>query len=161
MKFRPAFSLSDVMVTILSLMLAGWCAYFAGSKIYNLQSMENPPADLGLNFPKPKRKPTIAPRAVLVDPLITGSIDPFRSGAATPAEPAQPYRSDSPVLGYRLLAVIDGLAFVEVTTATGRNIAPFGRGSLLPGAGRIRNIEKINGRWQLAAGSITLAAERQ
>ena len=46
----------DVVTYMLAVALAAGSIGFAGYKVFKLHSMENPPADLGLNFPPPKRK---------------------------------------------------------------------------------------------------------
>jgi hypothetical protein len=60
------------------------------------------------------------------------------------------------VRSYALLAVIDGVAFVEFDLARGRTLVPVTVGTLLPGGIRIESIEKHNGRWVLVAGGMRL-----
>ena len=148
--------LPDLAVNVLAFILAGSCSYFAGHMILRLQGMENPPPDMGLNFPPPKKK-SIIDEPVLVDPRETGAIDPAASDRR--GSVAQPYTKDSPVLERHLLMVIDDIAFVEVTRLAGKNIMPLGVGSELPGAGTIERIEKVNGRWRLIAAGEILQAE--
>ena len=50
--------------------LALGCLGFASYKVVTLRAMENPPADLGLNFPAPQRK-LIADDSILVDSSLT------------------------------------------------------------------------------------------
>jgi hypothetical protein len=152
MEFRFATRLSDLLAGGLAVALAGACTLFAGTMIVRLNNMEDPPADLGLNFPGAAERRT-AVRAVRVDDdLVTGSTDRPDGGGP----PQQPYRDETPVLDYRLLAVIDGIAFVEVTDIKGRKIVPVRRGSRLPGAAPVERLEKVDGRWQLTAGHVFL-----
>jgi hypothetical protein len=64
------------------------------------------------------------------------------------------------VLGQRLLMVMNGVAFVEITRVSGIAIETFAEGADLPGAGRITRLEWVNGRWELEAGDVLLAAAR-
>ncbi|MBI2718649.1 MAG: hypothetical protein HY245_07055 [Rhizobiales bacterium] len=150
--------LSDILLKILSVILAGSCAAFAGAMVLRLQSMDNPPADMGLNFPDPPKRHS-TDKAVLVDPGSTGSIDRPDMAAPSLGEPIQPYRAETPLRDFRLLTVIDGIAFVEVATLKGREIMPLGIGATLPGAGTVERIDKVGGRWQVVAGSETIVAE--
>lgn len=150
MKKSLAAKLIDWAVTGAFIAFAGSCGLFAGYMIVRLNSMENPPANMGLNFPPPKKR-VITDGAVEVDSMTTQS----RTVPSAPAQSQrvlQPYSRHSPVLGLRLLAVVDGLAFVEVTRVTGQEILPVERGFDIPGAGRVEWIERIDGRWQIKAG---------
>ena len=155
MKPNTRRKLSDYALNALAFVLAGGCTFFAGYMILRLQGMENPPADMGTFFP-PSKKNIITDDAVPVDPGITNSID--RPGEAGSGRILQPYTRNSPVLGRRLLAVIDGVAFVEVTRVTGREIVALGVGSDLPEAGAVERIDMNDGRWRLVAGDVTLLA---
>ncbi len=44
---------TDLIAYALAFGLAAACLSFAGYKIVKLRGMENPPADMGLNFPSP------------------------------------------------------------------------------------------------------------
>lgn len=149
----------DILANVLSFGLAASCTFFAGYMIIRLNGMENPPADMGLNFP-PTRKKIITDDSILVDPMPTGAIDAADVPAARPGRPLQPYTRNSPVMGHRLLAVVDGIAFVEITRVTGREILPISAGGELPGAGAVERIAKSGGRWELVAGETRLVSER-
>ena len=157
MKPRPPFKFADLAMNLLSFALAGSCSFFAGYMILRLQGMDNPPADLGLYFPDAGKQHS-ANQAVLVDPTATGAIDPAPRHAITRQPVAQPSRDESPVRDYRLLSVIDGIAFIEVTTLKGKTILPVSEGSELPGAGVVTVIEKVGGHWRVTAGAETIAA---
>ena len=151
--------MTDALTYALAVGLAAACIAFAGYKVIKLRSMENPPADMGLNFPPPKRK-MITDDTVLVDPMITQSTTPAVPLPGSAQRILQPYVADAPIQDYRLLTVIDGLAFVEVLTLKGRDIRPISVGTRLPGAGRVEKIERVGGRWTLIAGDVKLVAER-
>lgn len=150
---------TDLLTQVLSLGLAAACLILAGYKVISLRNMENPPADMGLNFPEPKRK-VITDEPVLVDPMPTNSTAEPESDAEPPRV-LQPYRAEAPIQDYRLLTVIDGVAFVEVLTLKGKQVMPIAIGSRLPGAGPVMRIDKRNGRWELVAGEVTLLSEAQ
>jgi len=148
---------SDILTTLLALVFAGSCAAFAGYKIFILQGLENPPADMGLNFSPPPKK-VITDEPPRADFLTTGSI----SGEPTSDPlPVQALGGESPVLGYRLLTVIDSMALVRVNRVAGQEIMALTVGEHLPGAGAIRRIERSEGRWRLVANGITLQADRR
>ena len=48
--------LTDILTYVLAVGLAAGCLAFAGHKVLILRAMENPPPDMGLNFPPAKRK---------------------------------------------------------------------------------------------------------
>jgi hypothetical protein len=151
--------LTDILVQILAFGLATACLLFAGYMVIRLQNMENPPADMGLNFPPPKRK-VITDEPVLVDPMPTGSIGSESARRSVGNRPSQPYSSEAPIQDYRLLTVIEDVAFVEILTLRGKSILPLVPGVWLPGAGPVERIEKIGGRWVIVAGDVKLVSER-
>lgn len=150
---------SDIFAYAFAVGLAMGCLGFASYKVVTLRAMENPPADLGLNFPAPKRK-MITDDSVLVDPATTNSVTPIAGDASPPPRPLQPYTAEVPVESYKLLAVIDGVAFVEVKTFRGTDIVPVAEGARLPGAGRVQLLTRNGGRWMLIAGHVKLESER-
>ena len=149
---------TDLITQLAALCLALICLAFAGYKVMKLNGMENPPADMGLNFPPPKRK-IIMDEPVLVDSLTTGSFDP--SADNTASRPLQAYATDTPIQDYRLLKVTNGLAYVEMETLRGRDIQLLAEGSFLPGAGTVQRIVRIDGRLTLIAGDVTLQQQVQ
>jgi hypothetical protein len=150
--------LTDLLTTALAVGLAAVCVAFAGYKVVKLRNMENPPADMGLNFPPPKRK-IITDDSVRVDPMITGSIGVDAAVLERSGPIRQPYTDEAPIRDYRLLTVIEGVAFVEVQTLRGKAILPLAAGTRLPGAGVVDWVERRDGRWQLKAGDVLLVAE--
>lgn len=158
---QPAASRrSDLFTQMAALALAVTCAVFAGYKVMKLNGIENPPADMGLNFPAPKRR-IITDDSILVDDLTTGSIGPVTEESAPPWRPLQPYTSEVPLQDYRLIQVINGMAFVEVRTLRGKEVKTLTAGSHLPGAGPVTRISRIDGRWTLVAGEVTLVQKPQ
>ena len=143
---------SDILTYALSLALAGSVIAFAAYKVVVLNGMENPPANLGLNFPPAKRKIITDPAAV-ADPLITRSTGPVSPGAGDVGQPGQggagPY-------AYELLTVVDGVAFVAVDSPDQKTLVPVSVGTKLPGGLTVDSIRRRNGRWALTAGGLTL-----
>lgn len=149
--------LADLVTYVLSVAFAAGCVAFAGYKVIKLQGMENPPVNLGLNFPPPKRK-IITDQGVEVDPITTRTVMPDPRAGDAPVRPAQPYVDEAPVESYALLTVIDGVAFVELTTLRGKEIVPVAQGGRLPGAGAVDRIERIGGAWVLTAGEVSIVS---
>jgi len=115
--------LTDAATQVVALALAAGCLFFAGYKVVKLRNMENPPPDMGLNFPEPKRK-IITDDSILVDPLTTESISASGQVSGHGGRILQPYTNEAPIQDYRLLTGIDGVAFVEVLTLHGREVMP-------------------------------------
>lgn len=151
----PMTKLSDILTYVLSVALAVGSVAFASYKVIALNRMENPPVNLGLNFPPPKRK-IITDEGAAADPLITQTITSGDGNAASVVRPVQPYSSEAPVESYRLLTVIDGVAFVELKTFRGKEIVPVSQGARLPGAGPVSRIERAGRSWVLTAGEVRL-----
>ena len=152
--------LTDFLTQALAAGLVLLCVVFAGYKVMKLQGMDNPPADMGLNFPPPKRK-IITDDSILVDPMTTGAVGFQGQDVDGTARVLQPFTNEAPIQDYRLLTVIDGVAFVEVLTLRGKEIMPIVPGARLPGAGRVERIVQVDGRWVLIAGEVRLVAERR
>jgi hypothetical protein len=152
-----AETMGDIVTYMVAVALAAGSIGFAGYKVFKLRGMENPPADLGLSFPPPKRK-IITDHGVDIDKLTTNSTDPAGGGVAPEeGQIRQPYSADfTPVESYKLLTVVDGVAFVELTTFRGTEIVPVTKGAKLRGAGIVDAIAKDGGRWTLAAGDVRL-----
>jgi hypothetical protein len=148
---------TDLLLNFAAAGLAFTCAFFAGLMILRLEHMDNPPADLGLNFTVMDRKQqSLSLREA--DPEITGAIDrPFSPrlahGAAADNGPK--------VTDFRLLSVVDGVAFVEIANPDGKEVWPVGEGAVLPGAGRVLKIERDQNRWQVTASHFTISGARQ
>ena len=158
MNTSTRIKLQDLAINALAFVLAGGCSFFAGYMILRLQGMENPPADMGTNFP-PARKKMITDEPVEVDPQVTNSIG--RDTGAAGGAVVQPYTRQSPVLERHLLAVAGGIAIVRVVRADRTDILPLGVGSELPGAGTIRRIERGSGGWRVVADDAVLELFRR
>ena len=139
---------TDTLSYALSVALAAAVLAFAAWKVVTLYGLENPPPDMGLNFPSPKRR-VIVDGLAAADPITTQSVSP--APAATPRGGAE-----GPAGSYELVAVVDGVAFVEVALARSKTLVPVTVGTVLPGGLRIDAIEKRDGRWVLVAGNTRL-----
>lgn len=144
-----AEKLADVLTYGLSLSLAAGVLVFAAYKVVALNGMENPPANMGLNFPPLKPKVIMQGPSLAADEITTQSLAPDRPPAglrvmagATP--------------DYQLLTVLDGVAFVAVNGSAGKTLIPVTVGSSLPGGVTVSAIRQQAGRWQLVAGKLTL-----
>jgi hypothetical protein len=156
---QDSSSAGDVVTYMLAVALAAGSIGFAGYKVIKLRNMEDPPADLGLNFPPPKRK-IITDPGIDLDNLKTNTITPADGGIA-PSQLRQPYSSSlTPVESYKLLTVIDGVAFVELKTFRGKEIVPVTQGATLRGAGKVDVIAKEGGRWTLVTSDMRLVADK-
>ena len=139
---------TDILTYVLSLALAAGVIVFAAYKVVALNGMDNPPANLGLNFPAPKRK-VIMDAPAAGDNLTTQSLGEALSSGA-PAEPP------GGVVAYELLTVVDGVAFVAVDGDAAKMLVPVTIGSRLPGGPSVSAIGRSHGRWWLAAGALRL-----
>ena len=139
---------TDVITYVLSLTLAAGVIAFAAYKVTALNGMENPPANLGLNFPAPKRK-VIMDGPAAADPLTTQSLGPA-------TVPPQVNMGPDGLHAYQLLTVVDGVAFVAVDTAAEKTLVPVTVGSKLPGGLTVSAIRRHDGRWSLVAGNLRL-----
>ncbi len=144
-----AEKISDILTYALSLALAGAVIAFAAYKVMALNGMENPPANLGLNFP-PLKPRVITDGGLGADPLITRSLTP-----ASPDSDDEPTGGGG-VLAYELLTVVDGVAFVAVDSPDQKMLVPVTVGSRLPGGPLVDSIRRKNGRWHLVAGKLRL-----
>lgn len=145
---------TDTLTYVLSVALAAAVIAFAAYKVIKLNAMEDPPANLGLNFPPAKRKFIIDQAVAGADPLITQSVTPALPLRSAVPEPARPLAG--PVRAYELLAVVDGVAFVEIDVARGKTLVPVSVGTVLPGGLRVETIEQRKGRWVLVAGKLEI-----
>jgi hypothetical protein len=142
---------TDVLTQALSVALAAAVVVFAAYKVLRLNGMEDPPANMGLNFPPAKRKLIVDQSVAGADPITTQTLAPVQLSA-----PGGGTTTSGPVRSYELLAVVDGVAFVEVDVARGKMLIPATAGSLLPGGLRIDSIIQRDGRWVLTAGLVRL-----
>jgi hypothetical protein len=140
---------SDTLTNVLSVALAASVIAFAAYKVIKLNGIEDPPANMGLNFPPPGRK-IIIDDMTGADPIITQTVTPSSPSPAGDALPA------GAVWSYELLAVVDGVAFLEMDVARGKKLVPVSVGTVLPGGLRIESIERREGRWVLVAGPLRL-----
>jgi hypothetical protein len=148
---------TDILTYVLSVALAAGVITFAAYKVIKLNGMENPPANMGLNFPPLKRR-VIIDEAVDADPITTQSL----GTSEAPVRRMTPGRSrhqGAAAFSYRLLTVVDSVAFVEVNLAAGTVLVPVTVGTRLPGGYRVESIMRQNGRWVLVAGSLMLGEQ--
>jgi hypothetical protein len=148
--------LTDTLTYVLSVALAVGVIAFASYKVIRLNGMENPPANMGLNFPPAKRRMIVDQPVAEADPIITRTIAPVLTTAPRPSAPDGRSALSGPVRSYELLAVVDGVAFVEIDLARGKTLVPVTVGSVLPGGLLIESIIERNGRWVLVAGPLRL-----
>ena len=139
---------TDIITYVLSLTLAGGVIAFAAYKVVALNGMDNPPANLGLNFPAAKRK-VIMEGPGGADLLTTQSLGPGGASAPVSVE-------NTSLHAYELLTVVDGVAFVAINGDAGRMLVPVAIGSKLPGGPMVQAIRRQAGRWTLVAGNLTL-----
>lgn len=150
---------TDILTYVLSVALAAGVITFAAYKVIKLNGMENPPANMGLNFPPLKRK-VIIDEATEADPIITQSLGvPESSGLRL--TPGFIRGDEEAISSYQLLTVVDGVAFIEVAVASGKVLVPVTVGTRLPGGYRVESIERQDGRWVLVAGSLTLGEQQR
>ena len=146
-RMRERFT--DTLTYVLSVALAAGVIAFASYKVIKLNGMEDPPVNMGLNFPEPKRR-IILDNLAGADPIITQSVTSAAAASRRDPLPAGPVRS------YELLGVVDGVAFLEFEVARGRTLVPVSVGTVLPGGLRIESITRSNGRWVLLAGPLRI-----
>ncbi|WP_421693135.1 hypothetical protein [Aestuariivirga sp.] len=144
---------TDILTYVLSFALAAGVSAFAAIKVIELDGMENPPANLGLNFPP-------APRKVIMegpdgtDPLTTQSLG--TTGKRQSNRAPDLAAGAAGLSGYELLTVVDGVAFVSIASSQGKTLVPVIVGSRLPGGLTVDTISQRRGRWALVAGNLTL-----
>ena len=136
---------TDVITYVLSFSFASAVIAFAAYKVVALNGMEDPPANLGLNFPAAKRK--VIMEGPAADPLTTQSL---------PSSATRGGAQGDDLHAYELVAVMDGVAFVAVDAGAGKTLVPVAVGSQLPGGLVVREITRRGGRWSLVAGNLTL-----
>jgi hypothetical protein len=73
--------------------------------------------------------------------------------------PGRSRHQGAAAFSYRLLTVVDSVAFVEVNLAAGTVLVPVTVGTRLPGGYRVESIMRQNGRWVLVAGSLMLGEQ--
>ena len=147
-RFGMADKFTDIVTHVLSLALAAGVIAFAAYKVVALNAMENPPANLGLNFPPPKRK-VILDAMPAADMMTTQSLP--AAGGGAPARVPEGGLQD-----LELLTVVDGVAFVAIASDAGKTLLPVTVGSRLPGGLTVSAITRQEGRWWLAAGRLRL-----
>ena len=145
---------TDVLTYVLSVALAAGVITFAAYKVIQLNGMENPPANMGLNFPPLKRR-VIIEEPPDADPITTQSLGDGVSARVRPA----PAGGGGAIPSYQLLTVVDGVAFLEVGMMSGKVLLPVTVGATLPGGYRVDSIEKHNGHWLLVAGSLSIGEQ--
>lgn len=148
--------LSDAITYALSVALAAVVIAFAAYKVIKLNGMEDPPANMGLSFPPPKRQIIIDHSGEGADPIVTRTVTPMPVPPERPAATRSGAVPSGPVRSYELLAVVDGVAFLEIDVVRGKTLVPVTVGTVLPGGLRIESIERHDGRWVLVAGRLRL-----
>ena len=150
--------LTDALTYVLSVALAAGVIAFAAYKVIKLNGMEDPPVNMGLNFPPMKPRVIMDEAPLAADPIITRTLGPVQSRDNPPASSDRAAPLPLPSAPLELLAVVDGVAFVEIDVARGKTLLPVTVGTVLPGGMRIEAIERRGSRWVLIAGPLRLEA---
>jgi hypothetical protein len=144
----------DRLFTVAAVGLAAVSGGFGGLMVVRLERMENPPLMMGLDFSSLQ-----ADAEVAADPIQTGTIGRTRTQAGGAAGNRR--RQQGPQsLEFRLVSVVDGVAFVEVAGPGGTELWPVDVGATLPGAGQVTRISRDRDRWQLDTTTMTINGER-
>lgn len=154
MKLPMSGEFGERLFTIAALALAVASGGFGGLMVVRLERMENPPDMMGLDFSS-LRDDAVA------DPVQTGTISrrPFPATASRRGE-APPARRPQSV-DFRLLSVVDGVAFVEVQGPNGSELWPVNVGAELPGAGQVIAIDRDANRWRIRTTVMTISGQPQ
>lgn len=147
-RFGIADKFTDLVTYGLSIAFAAGVIAFAAYKVAALDAMENPPANLGLNFPAPRPR-VITDGTPAADMITTQSL-PDPAGRSTARATVGGLQA------FELLTVVDGVAFVAVSSDAGKTLLPVTVGSRLPGGLTVSAITRQDGRWWLAAGRLRL-----
>lgn len=142
----------EQLFTVAAFGLAIASGGFGGLMVVRLERMENPPDMMGLDFSGLQDD-------AVADPIQTGTIGrrqflPARSREGTALSSRAPQNID-----FRLLSVVDGVAFVEVDGPDGRQLWPVDVGATLPGAGQVIAIERDADRWRIRTTMMTISGE--
>ncbi len=154
MKHRVSGEFGERLFTIVALALAVVSGGFGGLMVVRLERMENPPDMMGLDFSSLRDD-------AAADPIQTGTI----GRRQLPASPSQ--RREAAVTGrpqnidFRLLSVVDGVAFVEVQGPNGNELWPVNVGETLPGAGQVIAIDRDADRWRIRTTLMTISGQPQ
>lgn len=150
---------SDGGAVLVSLVLAGAAAGFAGYSLYS--GPLRPASDFKLIDIASIRQslgggPALDPDAA--DPLVTGSIssdDVITSPRQVPAWFSEPGRP----IDYRLRSAGGKRALVDVSSGADSFIYGVETGGVLPGLGRVRAIRREGGSWQVLTERTRISAE--
>ena len=155
MKFSLSGEPGDRLFSILAIGLAVASGGFGGLMVVRLERMENPPLMMGLDFSSLQTDE----QEIAADPIQTGTLGRTQPEARGPKRGRS--REQGPqALEFRLLSVVDGVAFVEVMGPDGKELWPVDVGATLPGAGQVTRISRAQNRWQLSTTTMTISGER-
>jgi hypothetical protein len=142
------------LFTIAAFGLAMASGGFGGLMVVRLERMENPPDMMGLDFS------SLQDDAV-ADPIQTGTIGRRQFFPATSQDGPAPAARAPQNIDFRLLSVVDGVAFVEVDGPDGRQLWPVDVGATLPGAGQVIAIERDADHWRIHTTVMTISGQAQ
>lgn len=151
MKLSLSGEFGERLVTWAAVALAVLSGGFGSLMVVRLERMENPPLMMGLDFSSLRGD---------ADPLVTGTVGP-RHVTGERLSRREEQTRDAQNLDFRLLSVVDGVAFVEVEGPGGKELWPVEVGATLPGAGQVISIERDARRWRLRTTLMTITGEGQ
>lgn len=154
MKFLVSGEFGERLFTVAALALAMASGGFGGLMVVRLEQMENPPKVMGLNFPG------LGDNAV-TDPIETGTIGRRQFHATSSHRGTAPVARSPQNIDFRLLSVVDGVAFVEVHGPDGSELWPVNVGATLPGAGQVIAIDRDANRWRIRTTVMTISGQPQ
>ena len=138
--------------TLAAFALAVASGGFGGLMVVRLERMENPPDMMGLDFSSLQEDAG-------TDPVQTGTIGRHQFRASQRGAASAARRPQS--IDFRLLSVVDGVAFVEVQGPNGSELWPVNVGATLPGAGQVIAIDRDTNRWRIRTTVMTISGQPQ
>jgi hypothetical protein len=159
-KAKPALSISDIALNLMSIVLAFASASFAGYMVLHgppgiQENSSTARVDLELFDPSNTQPDGIN----AFDPVITGSLAEGSGGGRSENRALWEFLEQGRLVQYKLREVRVGTAFVDVSNGVSSATFAVERGAMLPGVGPVLRFERRKGAWVIVTPSTEITQE--
>jgi hypothetical protein len=146
-KEGPSLTAGDIALNVASVVLAFFSASFAGYMV-----LYGPPDGNNKTTVSVALEPFDTSRIKLgqydtLDPIVTGSIRKDDGAGRAANHSASEFFQSDQRLNYKLRAVVQNIAFVDISNGRSAVTLPVAVGANIPGIGTVQRFERRGGKW--------------
>jgi hypothetical protein len=159
-KAKPALSLSDIALNLISIVLAFASASFAGYMVlYGPPGIQENSAAARVDLELFDPSSTQPAGSNSFDPIVTGSLAGASGDGRSENRALWEFLEQGRLVQYKLREIRAGTAFVDVSNGASSATFAVERGAMLPGVGPVLRFERRKGIWVIVTPSTEITQD--